>query len=587
MSYAGGMPGKRPPSEPEGEKKVISIVEELERRQMARVRDRASAMHLRELESSLDLIDHTAALKEMDLDEELAKLDKLAPEDRRRQRANVRAARALQSCLRGDPEAGFAEWAEVIAEAPELAHPYLVRARWLIQSDPTAAIADYDRAAQAEPSNPTVYVRRGDCHVVLNDFDRALANYRRALTLDPSLIDVHLAVGKILANRGEHAQAIHAYDRAIHLAPRYADFYLCRAQSHDKLGEYDAALKDYGRILELDPSRNDVRFYRVLALHHAGRSAKAIEEMAKLLELEPDDHHNHRVLGKIHVELGQYEQAVAALTRAVELGPDDPLAHAHLGRAHWETGQKEASLADFTRAVELRPGEAEFHLGLAKSYASLDRMPEALASADRGVELAPDHSFGRIMRAVYRTYVEGDACFPVVMADLDHAVSLAPRNPAYRRQRGEYLMEYGYMAAALLDFEHALARAPESGSLYFDRGYCKSRLDEELWDADEEHYEEDEDTQIRCRSAVADFEKAVALGCKYEDLYTEMWNAYSQMGETEQAGRALDRGCEALPRSATLFFWRYNHRKSRGDAEGAAADRARAAENGWEWRPDE
>src|SRR5262245_61881973 len=96
-------PKGRPPREPRGEGKVISIVEELERRQIARVRDRASAMHLRELESSLELIDHTAALKDMDMDAELARVRDLPPEEARRERAHIRAARALQSCLRGKP----------------------------------------------------------------------------------------------------------------------------------------------------------------------------------------------------------------------------------------------------------------------------------------------------------------------------------------------------------------------------------------------------------------------------------------------------------------------------------------------------
>ncbi len=98
----------RPPGKPKGERKVISIVEELERRQMARMRDLATAKHLRELESSIDLAGHTAALREMDLDAELAKIGPMPAAEARIQRASIRAARALQSCLNGDPDAGFA-----------------------------------------------------------------------------------------------------------------------------------------------------------------------------------------------------------------------------------------------------------------------------------------------------------------------------------------------------------------------------------------------------------------------------------------------------------------------------------------------
>jgi tetratricopeptide (TPR) repeat protein len=579
---------RRPPRDPRSnkdkDKKVISIVEELERRQMARVRDRASAMHLRELESSLDLIDHTTALKEMNLDAELAKLGPLPTDEARVQRANIRAARALQSCLRGDPDAGFAEWAEVIAEAPDLAHPYLVRARWLMQSDPAAALADYDRAAKVEPRNPVVYCRRGDCYAALGDRDRALANYRRALALDPSLFDVHHAVGKILAAQGAHAEAVQAYDRAIAIAPRYADFYLVRAQALERLGEFEAAAKDHARILELDPNRNDVRFYRVICLHRAGHPERAVAELLRLIEVEPDDHHNHRILGKMRVEMGKYDLAILDLTRAIELAPDEPLSYAHRGRAHWESGQRDRALADFDKAIELKPEEPEFHLGRAKALASLDHLSDALASVNHALDLAPDHAFAHVMRAVYRSYDEGETSYEGVLADLDRAVELEPENPAFRRQRGEFQMEFGHLTAALLDFERALVLAPGAASLYYDRGYCKSRLDEELMDHDEDHWEEDDDTRARCLSAVADFEKAIELGLCHEDLYSEMWNAYCQMRDEEMQRRSLDRGCTAVPDSAILFYWRHGHRKSHGDLEGAAADKERAIANGFKWR---
>lgn len=566
---------------------MISIVEELERRQMARVRDRASAMHLRELESSLELIDHTAALKDMDMDAELARIRDLPPDEARRERAHVRAARALQSCLRGRPEEGFAEWEEVIAEAPELAHTHLVRARWLMQTDPLAAVADYDRAAVLEPANPTVYCRRGDCFVALGDHDRALANYRRALALDPSLFDVHGAVAKILAQRGAHAEAAVAWDRAIQLAPRYADFYLGRAQAYEHLGEYDLAVRDHDRILELDPARNDVRFYRVICEHRGGHLDRAIAHMLELIAREPDDHHNYRILGKMRLESGDAAQAVADLTRGIDLGPEEALTYAHRGRAHWDMGEPLFALTDFDQAVRLKPTEPEFHLGRAKALASLERMPEALTATNRAIELAPDHAFAHLARAVYRSHAEGYDAYDQVVADLDRAVELEPENPAFRRQRGEYLMEHGKFAAALVDVEKALALAPGAAALYYDRGFCKSRLDEEIVDLDEDQWEDEEDTRPRCLSAIADLEKAIELGLRTEDLYSELWNCFCQLRDEEAQSAALDRGCAAVPESALLFFIRQGHRRSRGDVEGAAADKVRAAENGWKWRDDD
>src|SRR5436309_1230248 len=118
--------------QPRGGNGVISIVDQLERRAIARLRAQAEAMHLREAELSVERFESARTIKETDYD---ALIDGLAeqdasPEDIRVARAKLRATRGLQACLKGDPEAGYAAWAEAIVEAPELSFPYLVRARW-------------------------------------------------------------------------------------------------------------------------------------------------------------------------------------------------------------------------------------------------------------------------------------------------------------------------------------------------------------------------------------------------------------------------------------------------------------------------
>jgi tetratricopeptide (TPR) repeat protein len=639
-----------PPGAPEGGSKVISIVDQLHRRKLARERERAQAMHLRDLEKTLDVIESTKAIEDADFEAELAKIDAMPPDAARLPRAQIRATRALQSCLRGDPDGGFAEWTEVIAEVPELAYPYLLRARWLSSSDLPAAMADYDRAAIVEPKNPLVYWRRGECHLALGDQDRALANFRRAIGIDPTAIDVLRDMAKLLADRGEHAEARAVYDRAIAQAPRYADFYLGRAQSLEKLGDHDGAIRDYSRILELDPSRTDVLFYRAVCHEDAGQPERAIAEMAKLAELEPGEHHNHRILGKMRLDAGQAALALEDLSRAVALAPDFATTYAHRARAYWITGDKARTLADLDRAIELAPNEPEYVIeralvrlpdltpvemraeldrlvelkpdhamlldlratlldkegeheraiadwtraiaalpteadlyeGRAKAYAALSRVEEALADADRVIALAPGHAFGHSMRAAYRRYLEGDEA--LIDADFDRSVELAPDDPSIRYHRGEHLMDEGRFTAALVDFERVIALAPGIAAAWCGRGTCLLHLDEELADADEDWDEEDEVYKARLRAAAVDLEKAIELGLCNDDVYMELHSAYQCSGDDAAALAALDRAIEAMPETSIFLYQRHHTRKSMGDVEGAAADRARAEALGFKFR---
>jgi tetratricopeptide (TPR) repeat protein len=635
--------------EPEGRHEVVSIVDQLERRAIARMRAQAAATHIREAEASVERFEGTRTIKETDYDALITEIEgrDLNPGDVRVARAKLRATRALQSCLRGDPEAGFAEWAEVIAEAPELSFPYLVRGRWRMITDLASALPDYDRAAEVEPAEPMVYWRRGDCLAAMGDQDRALANYRRALALDPTSIDELQTMAKLLAARGEHADAARAYDRAIALAPRYVDFYLGRASAREALGDFEGAARDHGRIIEIDPSRLLARFSRAHCLGKAGHLERAIEEMERLVVLEPDDHHNHRTLGKMYFDAKRPREAVQHLSRAIELAPDDDAAHAfrayaHAFRAyaHMSAGDPASSLADFERACALEPDEpghlvgralarsidapraesraeldsiiarfpdcrtalqqrgslllkdGEYELAVAdldravalapdevellvlraRALGPLGRTEQALADAARAIELDPEHAVAHALRGVFGNHLEHDPA--QVQADHDRAVELAPDNPHVLATRAEHLQDLEKHTAAIADYDRAIAVAPKAPSLYHHRGYSRSHLDEEFFD-DEDWDEDPEATKARLLSSVEDFERAIELGLRTDEVFLELYNAHCGLEDLPAALAALDRGLEALPDAGILIRFRHQTRKSLGDLEGAAADQAR------------
>src|SRR5262249_9401609 len=125
--------------------RVISIAERIEKKQMARLREQSAKMHVRKVEAAVAWLDLRKQIEATDFDAQLATLAGEDTADRRRQRGEARSLRGLQSCLRGDVEAGYAEWDAVAAAAPDLALPHFLRARWLLDTDPRAALVHFDR----------------------------------------------------------------------------------------------------------------------------------------------------------------------------------------------------------------------------------------------------------------------------------------------------------------------------------------------------------------------------------------------------------------------------------------------------------
>lgn len=586
-----------PPAGSEAAHKVISIVRELEQRRAKEARARASASHLRQAESAVETSENEMALEALDLDAGITWLERDPSPEGRVSWSEVRSLRALRRCMHGDTEAGLAEWAEVIAAEPKIANTYLIRARWLGSADPAVALPDYDRAVEAEPNNPTVYARRGDCYRVLGDHDRALANYRRAVGLDPTLFDVHYCMATVLATQGAYKEALNAFNTAIRLAPRYVDFYLSRAAVHEKLGDLAGAIRDQQRVLELDPKRDDVRSHLALCRGKTGDLSGALQDATKLLEGDlcddPGAHELITVLGGILFTMGQREKALDAFNRSLALAPTSVNALAQRGRTHWELGNYEQALNDYEAALGMAPDDPDHHVGRSKALAKLGRMADAVVAASRAIAIAPDHVLAHRVRAVYRSHAEeGEEASAAVKADLARAVELIPSSVIYCHEYVDYLMDCGDISEALTAIEKTLGIVAESGgekhelaALYYLRGACKSRLDEEALEKDPDYEEDAANRDARCVSAIADLEKAVELGQVDEDVYFELVRVREVMGDKEGLRFMLDRALVAVPDCVPLLTLRLNHRQLRGDEEGAAADRAHLAELGLSVEP--
>jgi tetratricopeptide (TPR) repeat protein len=638
------------PKPPAPGSNVISIVDQIERRQLAGLREKIDAMHLRkaegllapfELRKQLEGVDFDAALREID------ESDEIDDPTRRRLRGELRCSRGYLACLAGDLEAGVAEWTAIMEDIPEIALPHVLRAHWKMGHDLPGALADLDRAAALEPANPAVYWRRGQCYTLLGDDDRALANYRRTLAITPDQIDALEAIAKILTARGQHAEAVATYDRAIALAPRYVDLYQARAEARQEIDDLDGAVRDYDRILELVPGRTDARYYRAHCHRAADRTDLALRELAAIVALEPDNGLYRASYGNALGESGAMEEALVQLDRAVELLPDDAAAYSARSAVLTALGRPERALADLDRAIALDPGEGTYalrrtmltlptldpvaaraafealsaalpeqawlaehgarlaskdgdharaialldaaiaenpgdpalHLERAKAYAQVGPPEKAILDARRAAELAPGNAEAHALCGYYQQFVECDEAR--IEADFTRALELAPDNVSFREERVKFYLHVGRTGSAKRDYDRLIELLPARGDLYEDRAW--SRYQGEDWTPDGEPPPRDTEAEAdaRHRASLADYLRAQELGVSTDTLFTGLAWQYRELGDKEAALATLDRGIAAFPEEPTLFFWRSEFRTLYGDAEGAAADRARAKELGY------
>lgn len=121
----------------------------------------------------------------------------------------------------------------------------------------TAALTDYDKAAEMRPDIPTLFIARGNTHFNLKSYDKAVADY----------------------------------DRALELSPKSAHAYLNRGISFETMGDKEKALKDYKKALELEPENAIARSHATRVeeeFANAERERLAAEEAKRLAETPPE-----------------------------------------------------------------------------------------------------------------------------------------------------------------------------------------------------------------------------------------------------------------------------------------------------------
>lgn len=130
----------------------------------------------------------------------------------------------------------------LLAIAPSIARAH---------GDLDGQIAALGEQIAKDPTAPALFLRRGGLHRLHKDFDLALADYERAAQLDPSLDAAQLAKGQLLFEAGWPISARAVLDAYIARNTQDATARLIRARVLSSLGHYLAAAEDYTHAIHV------------------------------------------------------------------------------------------------------------------------------------------------------------------------------------------------------------------------------------------------------------------------------------------------------------------------------------------------
>jgi tetratricopeptide (TPR) repeat protein len=279
--------------------------------------------------------------------------------------------------------------------------------KYVLQGKLPAAIDEYRKVVEADPSDLTtintlgdLYVRTGRIQDAIRNFSRIADSYReggftlkaiamlkKISKLDPTNVETAMKLANLYSQQGLLVEARQQYLQV-------ADAFARSNQAHK-------ALEAYQKIADLDPSNTSVRMklgeiYSREGMREQAHDAfvmagnelmrknefdQALTANLKAIAINPDSRHALTSIASIYTQQGQAERAINLLCEAFERSPGDVELLTILGRTYLSAGWMDDAERTFLSLVELDRSRYHYLLEVGRRFlqsGNLDRAAEMI-----------------------------------------------------------------------------------------------------------------------------------------------------------------------------------------------------------------
>ncbi|HEU4556061.1 MAG TPA: tetratricopeptide repeat protein [Chitinophaga sp.] len=288
-----------------------------------------------------------------------------------------------------------------IQRFPGNANLYFRRALLLFNTDPALAQADFEKAAQLQPTVTDHWAGAGEAALITGHYKAAGDYFEKALQTAPenTYLQYRLAMAWIETKQYPRADSLaavmqkkpDAFAQAFYLKARMAEDHGDTAQAighletavakAGKQSEYEAvmeladllrahhnqaAVKYYEMAFAQDPTNADPLYDMAQYYQEQQKIKEATATYKRCIEADPGYAAAYIALGRLHAQQQQWKPALNYFTLAARAKPTDAEAYYYRGLCYEQLGNKKAARDDYSKALTFR-----------KSY------PEAKAALER------------------------------------------------------------------------------------------------------------------------------------------------------------------------------------------------------------
>ncbi|HET9531434.1 MAG TPA: tetratricopeptide repeat protein [Blastocatellia bacterium] len=285
--------------------------------------------------------------------------------------------------------------------------------KYVLQGKISAAIDEYRKVVDADPTDLTtintlgdLYVRAGRIQDAIANFSRIAESYRESgftlkaiamlkkiSKLDPTNIETAMKLANLYSQQGLLVEARQQY---LQVADAYA-----------RSGQTRKALEAYQKIADLDPSNTAVRmklgeiYSREGMIEQAhesfimagaeflrkGDTEQALSANLKAIAINSESRQGLTAIASIYTQQGQADRAINVLCDAFEKNPGDVELLTILGRTYMSAGLMDDAERTFLSLVELDRNRYHYLLEVGRRFLQMGDLDRAAEQIDGCLEV--------------------------------------------------------------------------------------------------------------------------------------------------------------------------------------------------------
>jgi len=148
------------------------------------------------------------------------------------------------------------------------------------------ALADFEAAAEANPTLTFVHFNLGLTYLKKQDYEHARDEFLKDAAVEPDLALNYDELGDVYTLMQQDSNAEKSYHEALRRDPRLVNSYLGLAKIYQREEKYPQALSAIDSAGKLDPSRTDIHYVRGQVLIHLGRKEEGKNELETSVRID-------------------------------------------------------------------------------------------------------------------------------------------------------------------------------------------------------------------------------------------------------------------------------------------------------------